>query len=76
MRHSYEDLINQTVSFGKYKGKTWDEISDIDPRYVLWASDNVKGVKLPQSFIDAVEMDLRDREEDYWCALEGWDRDW
>lgn len=72
----YEDLINQTITFGKYKGKTWDEVSDIDPGYVLWAVDNVKEVKLPQSFIDAVEMDKREREEDFWSALEGYDGDW
>ena len=72
----YEDLINQTITFGKYKGKTWDEVSDIDPSYVLWAVDNVKEVKLPQSFIDAVEMDQQEREEDFWSAFEGYDGDW
>lgn len=72
----YEDLINQTIGFGKYKGKTWDEVSDIDPDYVLWAVDNVKEVKLPQSFIDALEMDQREREEDFWSALQGYDGDW
>lgn len=72
----YEDLINQTIDFGKYKGKTWDEVSDIDPGYVLWAVDNVKGVRLPPSFIDAVEMDLREGEEDFWSAVQGYDGDW
>lgn len=59
-----------TITFGKYKGKTFDEISDIDPSYILWLRDNVDSVKLPKNFLEAVEWDVRDREEillDAWC---------
>jgi len=50
------------ITFGKYEGKTFDEISDIDAEYILWLDENVKSVKIPQNFVDAVEMDYRE----YW----------
>ena len=46
-----------TITFGKYKGKTFDEIADIDPDYILWLDENVKDVKLPKKWIECVEMD-------------------
>lgn len=27
---------SDTITFGKYKGKTFDEISEINPSYILW----------------------------------------
>ena len=54
-----EDLI----TFGKFKGLTWDEASDIDPGYVVWAVEEVKGVDLPVEFVDACR---RDALEDDW----------
>ncbi len=53
-----------TITFGKYKGKTFDEIADIDPDYILWLDENVKDVKLPKKWIEAVEMDVRERDSE------------
>ena len=36
-----EDII----TFGKYKGKTFDEIADIDPDYILWLDEKVNFLK-------------------------------
>ena len=55
-----EDII----TFGKYKGKTFEEIADIDPDYILWLDENVKDVKLPKKWIEAVEMDVRERDSE------------
>jgi hypothetical protein len=55
-----EDII----TFGKYKGKTFDEIADIDPDYILWLDEKVKDVKLPKKWIEAVEMDVRERDSE------------
>lgn len=37
-----EDLDNKPLTFGKYKGKTPDEISDIDPDYIVWMWKNIE----------------------------------
>jgi uncharacterized protein (DUF3820 family) len=52
------------ITFGKYKGKTFDEIADIDPDYILWIDENVKDVKLPKKWIECVEMDIRERNSE------------
>ena len=52
-----------TITFGKYKGKTFDEIADIDPYYILWLDKKVKDVKLPKKWIECVEMDVRERDD-------------
>jgi len=53
-----------TLTFGKYKGKTFDEIADIDPDYILWLDENVKDVKLPKKWIECVEMDVREKNSE------------
>ncbi len=52
------------ITFGKYKGKTFDEIADIDPDYILWLDEKVKDVKLPKKWIESVEMDVRERDSE------------
>lgn len=32
----YHYVYGEPIRFGKYKGKTLDEISDIDRKYYLW----------------------------------------
>jgi hypothetical protein len=56
--------LEEIISFGKYKGKTFDEIADIDPDYILWFDENVKTIKLRKSFVEAVEMDVRERDSE------------
>ena len=44
------------MSFGKYKGRTLDDISDLDPGYVVWLADeNV--LKIDDEILDAVRCD-------------------
>lgn len=52
------------ITFGKYKGKTFKKIADIDPDYILWLDKNVKDVKLPKKWIECVEMDIRERNSE------------
>lgn len=61
-----EDII----TFGKYKGKTFEEISDIEPSYILWLSENVESVKLPKKWLEAVEWDVREDEDNFMDAYE------
>lgn len=44
------------LTFGKYKGRTLDEVSDFDPGYVVWLADN-KVLNIEKKFLDAVRTD-------------------
>jgi hypothetical protein len=61
-----------TISFGKYKGEIFDEIAERDPNYIMWLKDNVKDLKFPKGYIDAIEMDIREEESEYLDAWAGW----
>jgi hypothetical protein len=52
------------ITFGKYNGRTFEEISNIDPDYILWLDENVKDVKLPKKWIECVEMDIREKNSE------------
>jgi hypothetical protein len=52
------------ITFGKYKGKTPDEIGDYDPSYVVWMYANVKPVPCSKELAKTCEQDIREYEED------------
>jgi hypothetical protein len=37
-----EQLDHTPLTFGKYAGKTPDQISEVDPNWLCWAYENVK----------------------------------
>jgi len=45
---------NDKITFGKYKRKTFNQVSQIDPYYIIWITENVKSIKLPKKFVDKV----------------------
>ena len=49
-----------TITFGKHKGKTFNEIANIDPDYIIWLDENVKTIKLPERFVDVVKTETSD----------------
>ena len=49
-----------TITFGKYKGKTFNEIANIDPDYIIWLDENVKTINLPERFVDVVKTETSD----------------
>jgi hypothetical protein len=49
-----------TITFGKHTGKTFNEISNIDPDYIIWLDENVKTIKLPEKFVDVVKTETSD----------------
>ncbi len=59
-----EDII----TFGKYKGKSFDEISEIEPSYIFWLDENVDGIKFSKKWLELVEWDERERE----VLLDAW----
>ena len=63
------------VTFGKYKGKTLDEISDINPSYICWLKENVKTIKIPKWLVEACERDVRESKnnmDDMYSAMESY----
>lgn len=52
---SIEDLDNDEpegeMPFGKHKGKTFEEIKDEAPGYILWLDENVDRINLPETFV-------------------------
>ena len=40
--------LNDTLTFGKYKGKTIREVLQIDADYIKWCQDNVKGFSMDE----------------------------
>ena len=41
-----------TITFGKYKGKTIIYVMDIDPSYLVWASDTIPWFVLKKGILD------------------------
>lgn len=35
-------LDSVPIAFGKYKGMTPDDISEVDPRYIMWLYENIE----------------------------------
>ena len=44
----YTDFIN----FGKYSGMLYDDVTEIEPSYIVWIDENVKTVKLPKDYVE------------------------
>ena len=51
------------MDFGKYFGRTVDDLIDEDPQYLEWACDNVTG--FAERLEDGVEEDVRDAAEEW-----------
>jgi hypothetical protein len=52
------------ISFGKYKGQTFDEIADIDPDYILWLDENVKDVKFLKKWLESVKVNIKEKDSE------------
>lgn len=52
------------ITFGKYKGKTFNEIAYIDPDYISWIDENVKTIEIDKDFVTAVRIYIRERDSE------------
>lgn len=70
------DIDEVPLSFGKYKGRTPDEVGDYDPAYVAWMFANVKPPPCSKELADTCKQDVREYEEekaeDLHYGLDGW----
>lgn len=46
------------ITFGKYKGKTFEKIAKIDSDYISWLDKNVKDVNLPKKWIECQTIQI------------------
>ena len=70
------DLTHQ-LTFGKYKGKTVQEVIDQNPRYLDWALGTIEWFGLSAGAHEALEDSLLDawsEPDDEWQWSEGWSR--
>ena len=44
--------LDGRVTFGKYKGYTVQYVLDENPKYLIWASENVEFFKVEQDILD------------------------
>lgn len=51
---------SDVLTFGKYKGKTVDEILKLDLSYMTWASKNLEKL----TFEESVLKEIEDRKEE------------
>jgi translation elongation factor P/translation initiation factor 5A len=52
------------ITFGKYNGKTFYEISYIDPDYIVWLNESVKTIKLPKKFVDEIQTYIKEENSE------------
>ena len=61
--NNYCDEISQVVPFGKYEGLTLEEISEKNPKYILWLNDNCNSILIPRQLVDSCMFTIEDRED-------------
>lgn len=60
----FAHLLDKTpLGFGKHKGKTPEEIADVDPGYIVWLYENVKPPKVSRTLYVACEDQAGDLDE-------------
>lgn len=64
---------NDTITFGKYKGKTLNEIAELDAGYIVWLNEEIKTIKIDTDFVSQClreELEYRsatmDIIKEYW----------
>ncbi len=56
--------LDSNLTFGKYKGKTIQDVINDDPDYIAWAADTIEWFDLDEEAIEAVDIALFSQEDD------------
>lgn len=54
--------------FGKYKGKTPEQVAEIDPSYVVWMYETVKPAPCSTALYDACRMDIDEGDAEFYLT--------
>lgn len=71
-----ESLDHSPLQFGKYAGKTPDEVSQIDGAYIVWMYENVKNFPTCSKLLyeacqaDAFDGESGDSDDSVWPRQE------
>ena len=57
-------LDHTPLPFGKYKGKTPDEVSEDDPGYIKWVYENIKPKKCSQWLYEVCVNQMTEDDDD------------
>ena len=57
-------LDHTPLPFGKYKGKTPDEVSEFDPSYIKWMYENIKPKKCSQWLYEVCVNQMAEDDDD------------
>lgn len=60
------------MTFGKYKGQSLEQIAEHDGQYILWLN-NESVLRIDREFLDAVEMDERENDNELYDGCIPWD---
>ena len=63
-----EDLDHASLYFGKYVGKTPDEVSCFDPDYVIWLYERCTPRPVSRALYEACRQDEDDDSDSVWEA--------
>lgn len=65
------------LMFGKYRGKTFEEVLKVNPGYLQWCLDNVGGFAkgLPANVIEHIEAAVHEYHYGYLHVVEDGDYD-
>jgi hypothetical protein len=55
-------IDEQVLTFGKYQGKTPEQIADVDPDYIVWLYDSHKEKYCSRPLRELCAMDIRESE--------------
>lgn len=70
------DVNAQPLRFGKYKGKTPNEIAKNDPSYIVWMWDKIKDPPVTRDLVlDCEHLVQEGRDEDRDCDGDAWARE-
>ena len=68
--HQSQDIDNDPMRFGKYKGETPMQIVEHDPQYIVWLYENITPKVCTKDLYQCAEMDSEDGadEGDRWST--------
>lgn len=53
------------ISFGKYKGQTFEEIVEHSPMYIIWLHRNINTLDIPSKVLVEAYSSLKDEPHDF-----------
>lgn len=75
MKATRADVLDHTpLKFGKYRNKTPDEVSDLDPGYVVWMYDTIDPKVCSKLLADSCREDTEADDEDDSGLADTYDR--